>query len=277
MTALTGLEKLKVVLLCAGEGTRLRPLTHYIPKCLVPIHGRPLLSYWLELFLNVGVQKVLINTHYKSELVTKYVQASKFSDLVEISHEPTLLNTAGTVKNNLEFIDEGPVMLVHADNLSVFDLREFYQAYLSRPAGSILTMMTFDSSTPESCGIIEENQNGLVVQFHEKVANPPGHRANAAVYIFGSEVLEMIRQHPTATMDFSLDIIPRCLGRINTFHNHLYHRDIGTMSSWMASQLDFMPHSPIQTDIAYLNVFKESGAVSHMMNEGEDRFLRGLS
>ena len=67
---------MRALLLAAGLGTRLRPLTNYLPKCLVPIHGRPLLDYWLETLLENGIEQVLINTHYMAPMVQQYLKKS---------------------------------------------------------------------------------------------------------------------------------------------------------------------------------------------------------
>ena len=99
-------------------------------------------------------------------------------------------------------------------------------------------MMTFDTDAPQSCGIVEE-QAGVVVAFHEKVANPPGTRANAAVYIFEPEVLDFLASLGKPVIDLSTEVLPHFLGRIHTFHNTWYHRDIGTLASLALAEREF--------------------------------------
>ena len=102
-----------------------------------------------------------------------------------------------------------------------------------------MTMMTFDTDSPSSCGIVETDEEGVVVQFHEKVANPPGVRANAAVYIMEPDVLDFIATLDQRFADLSAEVIPRFLGRIATFHSSEYHRDIGTPEGLRLAQTEY--------------------------------------
>lgn len=94
---------MRALLLAAGFGTRLLPLTERLPKCLVPINGRPLLDYWLENLLKGGVEEVIINTHYLAPLVHQFLNQSSWSSRVTIVHEERLLGTGGTILKNREF------------------------------------------------------------------------------------------------------------------------------------------------------------------------------
>jgi mannose-1-phosphate guanylyltransferase len=99
-------------------------------------------------------------------------------------------------------------------------------------------MMTFDTDAPQTCGIVEERA-GVVVAFHEKVANPPGTRANAAVYIFEPEVIAFMAKLKKAVIDLSTEVLPHYLGRMCTFHNDQYHRDIGNLESLAMAEREF--------------------------------------
>jgi mannose-1-phosphate guanylyltransferase len=230
---------MRALLLSAGLGTRLRPVTDHIPKCLVPINGRPLLSYWLELLVGAGIRKILINTHYLPESVNAYIDRSGYAEFITTVFEEKLLGTGGTLLRNRRFFEGGPAMLIHADNLSKFDISGFMQAYARRPAGVEMTMMTFTTDSPESCGIVELDQLGVVRAFHEKVGNPPGRLANAAVYIVSPAVIDFIASLGKEVVDFSTEVLPHYLGRINTFHNPVYHRDIGTVESLRRAEKEY--------------------------------------
>lgn len=240
---------MNALLLAAGLGTRLRPLTDTVPKCLVPIAGRPLLAYWLELLFEHGrVQEVVINTHHLPGPVQAFCSGSPYRDRVHLVHEEQLLGTAGTLQAQLPRLSGGDVLVAHADNLTLFDPLAFQARHQARPPGCVLTMMTFDAQDPRLCGVVELTEQGVVTAFHEKVAQPPSNLANAAVYLFSPEALGMIpgclAQGPGAgsgTADISLDLIPRLLGRVCTFHNSLYHRDIGHAAALAAAQTEFPP------------------------------------
>jgi mannose-1-phosphate guanylyltransferase len=230
---------MRALLLSAGLGTRLRPVTDHTSKCLVPINGRPLLSYWLDLLVGAGIKKILINTHYLPESVNDYIGRSGYSEFITTVFEEKLLGTGGTLLKNRRFFEGGPIMLIHADNLSKFDVSGFMRAYVRRPAGMEITMMTFTTDSPESCGIVELDQLGVVRAFHEKVGNPPGRLANAAVYIVSPAVIDFIASLGKEVVDFSTEVLPHYLGRINTFHNPVYHRDIGTVESLRRAEKEY--------------------------------------
>jgi len=219
----------KALLLAAGLGTRLRPLTDVWPKCLMPIQKRPLLEYWLGIVKRVGIDSALVNLHYHFDVVKEFLDQSQFSSWVGGVYEDTLLGTAGTLRKNADYFKDSTVMLVHADNWCCCDFSDFVSYHHERrPAGTVITMMTFNCEVPQSCGIVELNQDGIVIGFHEKVENPPGSLANAAVYLIEPEVLEWIIDNPDVS-DFSADVIPNYIGKIATWENTHLHTDIGTI------------------------------------------------
>lgn len=238
---------MKALLLAAGLGTRLRPLTDAVPKCLVPVAGRPLLAYWLELLFEHGqVREVVINTHHLPGPVQAFCGSSPYGDRLHLVHEERLLGTAGTLNAQLSRLNGGDVLVAHADNLTLFDPLAFEARHKARPPGCLLTMMTFDAQDPRQCGVVELNEQGVVTAFHEKVAQPPSNLANAAVYLFSEEALGMVPEvmpHSSGAAsgiaDISLDLIPRLMGRVCTFHNSLYHRDIGHAAALAAAQSEF--------------------------------------
>lgn len=230
---------MRALLLAAGLGIRLRPVTEQIPKCLVPIHGKPLLEYWLDALLPNGIREVLINTHHLAEMVEAFCSASQWRDRITLVYEPELFGTGGTILANRNFFAREAFLVAHADNLSRFSVQAFQEAHTKRPAVAVMTMMTFDTDSPSTCGIVETNAEGLVVRFHEKVENPPSCRANAAVYIIDPQVVDFIASLGERFVDLSTEVIPRMLGRIATFHNTDYHRDIGTLESLRCAEAEY--------------------------------------
>ena len=229
---------MKALLLAAGLGTRLKPLTDIWPKCLMPIRGRPLLEYWLGILHNSGINDVLVNTHYFSKYVEEFLGQSHFSNWVSSVYEIELLGTAGTIRNNIDFCKDSTILLAHADNWTCCDFSDFLQYHHNkRPKGTVMTMMTFTCPNPSTCGIVELDCNGVVVEFHEKVKNPPSKLANAAVYLIEPEVVEWIKKHSKVT-DFSTEVLPQFVGKIATWENKKIHRDIGTIDMLKKAQTD---------------------------------------
>lgn len=229
---------MKALLLAGGLGTRLRPVTDTVPKCLVPIRGKALLDYWLEMLTEAGVGPFIVNLHYLPEPVRAHIAASPFRDQILQSYEPELLGTGGTILNLRAHLEDGPFMVIHADNLSRFDVRGFMAAHAHRPAGCELTLMTFETDRPESCGILERDARGVVQAFHEKVANPPSRLANGAVYILEPSLFGLLEGLGKPVIDLSTEVIPRLMGKIMTYDNRTYHRDIGTLESLAQAQVD---------------------------------------
>jgi mannose-1-phosphate guanylyltransferase len=228
---------MKALLLAGGFGTRLKPLTDKTPKCLVPVNGKPLLDYWLDMLIDAGIDRILINTHYLSEQVINHCNNSPFKGRIDLIYENELLGTAGTLRFNQSYFD-GPIFLAHADNFSIFEPKEFFLKHQNRSLCCSATMMTFTTDTPKSCGVVETNEMGELVGYHEKVQNPPGNCANAAVFILENECLHWLKELPDAT-DFCKDVIPLKFREFNTFHNTIYHRDIGTIDSLNQANIDY--------------------------------------
>jgi len=231
---------LRALLLAAGLGTRLRPITDSVPKCLVRIAGRPLLDYWVEMLYQGGIADILVNTHYLPDAVRSYVEDCPYPVRLTTTYEENLLGTGGTLLKNRDFFRGEAAMLIHADNLSIFDVNAFVRTYEEREKNIEITMMTFDTPEPEACGIVELDEHGIVRAFHEKVKSPPGNRANGAVYITAPSVVRFLAGLGKERIDFSTEVLPHYMGRINTFHNTLYHRDIGTVESLLAAQTDYL-------------------------------------
>ena len=223
---------MRVLLLAAGLGTRLRPLTDSIPKCLVPIGGKPLLQIWLERLSEAGFGPFLINTHYLYEQVEAFIEKSQFKDQVTLVYEPELLGTAATLIKNVDFFRGEDGMVLHADNYCMANLEDFRNAHKKRPEGCEITMMTFRTDNPKSCGIVELDERGIVVGFHEKINNPPGNLANGAVYIFSPELLWIIGKQLGTVTDFSVDVLHLFMGRIFSYETKKIFIDIGTMQAY---------------------------------------------
>ena len=230
---------MRALLLAAGMGSRLRPITDTIPKCLVPIHGRPLLAYWLDLIFEAGIERALINTHYLANQVNAFVETSKWRDRIDLVYEPELLGTGGTIWSNRDYLRGGDFLLAHADNLTDFDVEAFEQAHRNRPTDCAMTMLSFRTDDPRSCGVLELDENGIVVAFHEKVENPPGNLANGAVYIFTDEIFKILSRLEGPFIDLSTEVIPDLVGRILAFETSGYHRDIGNQESLRRAEIEF--------------------------------------
>ena len=237
------MNEVRALLLAAGLGTRLHPLTKKWPKCLMPIGKRPLLEYWLETLCSINVREVLVNLHHHSQIVQEFLNRARFSDWVHAVYEETLLGTAGTLRSNKDFFQDCTTLLVHADNWCQYDFADFLNYHQKhRPEHCSITMMTFESPTPETSGIVETDTKGVVFAYHEKSNRPLGNQANGAVYLLEPEALKWIEKHNDIS-DFSTEVLPQFMGRIATWKNNGIHRDIGALPMLKLAQSDPQPIS----------------------------------
>ena len=220
---------IKALLLAAGLGTRLKPYTLEKPKCLIEINGEPILGRWIKTLGSIGCNSCLINTHYLANQVENYCRALPIQEMqVETCYEKNLLGTAGTLIANQKFFDSTLGIMLHADNFTNICLDELIVAHLNRPSVCLLTMLTFTTDDPQSCGIVKTNEKGVVTEFFEKVKNPPGNQANGAVYVFDNDLFSEIKNINPEASDFSSEILPKLVGKIYAWHTDEPYIDIGT-------------------------------------------------
>lgn len=234
-------NNLSALLLAAGVGSRLKPLTNSWPKCLMPIGNKPLLEYWLSMLYELQITKTLVNLHHHHEIVERFLSRDHFKHWVFLNYEKNLLGTAGTIRNNYNFFKNDTLLLIHADNWCQCNFSDFLDFHFNRrPKNCLITMMTFTADNPSECGIVELNNQKVVTSFHEKVINPPSNIANAAIYLLEPEVSSWIFQEDNIS-DFSTQVLPKFIGKIASWHNDLIHRDIGTLANLRKAQLDPRP------------------------------------
>jgi mannose-1-phosphate guanylyltransferase len=227
----------KAVLLIAGLGTRLRPLTNSIPKCLLPINGEPLLGIWFEKLVAAGVSEVLINTHWLADQVSDYVEKNCPPELkVTVFYEQQLLGSAGTLAANRDFFGSDPFFIIYGDNLSDVNLADLYASHLKhRP---VLTLSTFEAEFPERCGIAEIDHQQIIQGFVEKPQTPLSNRAAAGIYVAEPEIFDYFPQQKTlSVLDLGFDVIPRLIGKMRNYSIDKLI-DIGTFENYQKANED---------------------------------------
>jgi mannose-1-phosphate guanylyltransferase len=222
---------MKAILLAAGYGTRLRPITHTIPKCLVPVRGRPLLMWWIDLLEQHRFDQLLINTHHRAEQVISFVDSirTRTSLDITVTYETVLLGSAGTLKRNLDFVrNEEWVLVANADNFTNANLSRFVEVHRSFPTACTLGL--FHTSRPSSCGIVELDPGGLVISYVEKPEHPRSRLANAGIYCFHPSLIAGFPD--TVPLDLGHDVLPALTGQMHgtVLDGFLY--DIGTLDDY---------------------------------------------
>lgn len=132
---------MKALVLAAGFGTRLRPLTRWLPKPLFPLDGRPLLDIIIQKLVDAGCEAVAVNTHHLSEKIVSHLQAGDYPIPVAPVYEPEILGTGGAIRNLIDFWDERPFFVVNSDILFDIDLDRLYRFHLSHSDPATLVLV----------------------------------------------------------------------------------------------------------------------------------------
>ncbi|RME75853.1 MAG: nucleotidyltransferase family protein [Chloroflexi bacterium] len=197
------------MILAAGEGRRLRPLTLHMPKPMLPVAGKPLLEHIIIHLRKCGITELAINLHHLPDAVTSYFgDGSAWGVSLRYSIEEQLLGSAGGVKRLESFFDD-TFVVYYGDLLTWADLRPLVTYH--RVMGGIATMGLYRVPDPWNRGIVDLDPQGWITRFVEK---PPRHEvfsdlANAGIYVLEPDVLADI---PADTpYDFGHDVFPALL------------------------------------------------------------------
>ncbi len=237
---------MKAFLLAAGNGTRLRPLTDSVPKCLLPIQGVPLLEIWLKNCKSAGITDVLVNTHAHVGAIREFAAKQRTGVSLYIAEEPELLGSAGTVAGNRDFVaGEKAFFILYADVLTNIELRrmlEFHQQK-SLPA----TLGIYQVPDPTRCGIVTTNENSIIQEFVEKPSQPVGNWAFAGVMIAGPKLFDFLPAQLPADLGF--DVLPRMIGKMSAYRVSEYLLDIGTLSNYQHAQQSWPGLAQLQSAV----------------------------
>lgn len=217
------------VILCAGEGTRLRPLTYEIPKPLLHVGGRPLLGWNLEVLARAGVEDVVINLHHKPERIMSFLgDGANFGVTVHYSFEEELLGTAGALDRMRGHLSERFLVVYGDVVIDDFPFDKLF--YFHREHPGIGTVVLQETDRPEDCDIAEIDPQGRIVAWHPTPGDfRYGRWGNAAVYLLEPRILSYLPRG--ARWDFVRDLFPQVIAAGETlwaFISPVELLDIGT-------------------------------------------------
>ena len=216
---------MKAFLLAAGKGTRLRPLTFNIPKCLVPVNGKPLIDYWFDLFELYGIDEILINTSHLAETVQEYVRDHSRGLRVKVVYEEVLLGSGGTIKKNRDFVEgEESFFVFYADNLTNINLLNMIEFHKENQKD--ITLVLFRVPNPRECGIIEMDGDSSIISFIEKPENPVSDLAFAGIMLSSPGLMDFFPDKDI--FDLGHDVLPLVAGSASGYILDDYLLDIGT-------------------------------------------------
>jgi NDP-sugar pyrophosphorylase family protein len=226
---------MRAMIMAAGKGTRLRPITDLVPKPMAPIVSRPALYHILRLLNRHGVDEVVINLHHLADTITDYFGDGAWMGLnITYSFEEELLGTAGGVKNNESFLSGGTFLVVSGDALTDFDLTGLVAAHRRR--GSVATLAVKEVADPSHYGVVVANEDDRVVGFQEKprIEEARSRMCNCGIYVFEPQIFDYIL--PGQFDDFGSRVFPDLLRQGVPFHiweGNSYWSDVGNLGEYI--------------------------------------------
>lgn len=231
---------MRVMIMAAGKGTRLRPLTDLVPKPMAPIVNRPALYHILRLLGRHGFREVVINLHHMPQTITEHFGSGASLGMeIVYAFEPELLGTAGGVKNNADFLGGDTFLVMSGDALTDIDLTGIVAAHRRR--GSIATLAVKEVADPSLYGVVVADDDDRVVGFQEKPTREEAlsRLCNCGIYVFEPEILTHIP--PGQFDDFGRRLFPDLLRHHVPFHAHTvkgYWSDVGNLGEYVQGNAD---------------------------------------
>ena len=232
---------MKAVILVGGEGTRLRPLTYHVHKCMAPVLNRPFLEHMIYYLKEHGVDDIILALCYLPESIkTHFGDGSTFGVKLTYVLEDSPLGTAGAVKNTEKHL-EGPFLVFNGDIFTDIDLGEMFS--LHRDRGAKVTIALTPVEDPSAYGVVETDSQGKVKRFVEK---PPREEAttnmiNAGIYILDEDILRDIP--PNTFYMFEHNLFPLLLEKgapVYSYPSHARWIDMGTPGKYLDLHHDLL-------------------------------------
>jgi mannose-1-phosphate guanylyltransferase len=231
---------MKAMLLAAGLGTRLRPLTYELPKPMVPILGRPVMEHILRLLARHGFDDVIANLHYFPDLIRgRFGDGSDYGLRLAYSFEPELMGTAGGVRNARKHFGDETFLVISGDALTDIDLTALMKTH--REKGGIATLALKRVDDPREFGVVIVADDGRIQGFQEKPdpAEALSNLGNCGIYVFEPEIFDYFPE--TEFVDWAQDVFPALLDGDIPFHSHeidAYWNDIGSVGEFVQGNFD---------------------------------------
>ncbi len=247
---------MRAMLLAAGLGTRLRPLTYEVAKPMVPVLGRPVMDHILRLMARHGFDDVIANLHYHPEQIEeRFGDGSKWGVGLSYTHEPELLGTAGGVANARDHFGDETFLIISGDALTDIDLTALWEVH--RAKGGIATLSLKRGDDPSQIGVVITGDDGRIQGFQEKPdpAEALSNLGNCGIYVMEPEIFDYFPDRPF--VDWALDVFPALLEQDVAFYGHEiddYWNDIGNIKEFRQGNFDALTGEvAVEFDRACLN------------------------
>ena len=233
---------MQALILAGGKGTRLRPLTVYTPKPIVPICNRPFLLYQIDTLRRAGITDITLSLSYQQNKIEQLLgDGSDYGVALRYKVEPQPMGTAGAYKFAEELIRE-PTVVFNGDILTDLDLKAVIREHNERKAMATVVLAPVDN--PRSYGLVETESDGRIRQFLEKPREDEitVNTINAGTYVLEPKVLDYIPAGENHSFEYGL--FPNLLARQEAFYAHIPQRtywiDIGTPERYLTAHHDLL-------------------------------------
>ena len=242
---------MKAMVLAAGLGTRLRPITYAVPKPMAPVLNRPVMEHIVRLLVRNGFDEAIANLHWFPETIEGHFgDGSQFGIELSYSLEEKLLGTSGGVRNAADFLGDS-FLVISGDALTDIDLaamREFHESH-----DGIATLATKRVSDTTQFGVAITGADGRIQGFQEKPepAEALSDLANCGIYMFRSQIFDFFpapgtskaagEDDPAGFADWAMDVFPALLENDVPFYSHeieAYWNDVGNLDELRQGNLD---------------------------------------
>ena len=222
------------MVLAAGLGTRLRPLTYEITKPMVPVLDRPVMEHILDLLDRHSFEHVIANLHYFPDTIREH-----FGERLEYRYEPELLGTAGGVRGCADFFGDEAFLVISGDALTDIDLAALTARH--RQSGGIATLAVKKVADTREFGVVLHDREGRITGFQEKPAPEEAlsDLGNCGIYVFDPKIFDYFPERPF--VDWAQDVFPVLLENDVPFHIHEvreYWNDVGSLSELRQGTFD---------------------------------------
>ena len=239
---------MQALILAGGKGTRLRPLTVYTPKPIVPVLNRPFLLYQIEILARAGITEIVLSLSYQPDKIEDLLgDGSDYGVKLRYITEPNPMGTGGAYKFAADAIRETTVVF-NGDILTDVDISSIIAFH--REAKSEATIALVPVDDPSAYGLVETNPEHQVLRFLEKpkpedIAKININTINAGIYILEPSILDLIPKDENCSFEYN--VFPSILEKQKRFYAYVltenYWRDLGNPKSYLEAHHDFFSGS----------------------------------
>ena len=235
---------MQALILAGGKGTRLRPLTVYTPKPIVPVMNRPFLLYQIEILAKAGIEDIVLSLSYQPDKIADLLgDGSDFGVNLSYVTEPSPMGTGGAYRFAAENLND-TVVVLNGDILTDIDISSLIDFHRHRSAEATISLATVDD--PTAYGLVETDDDRRVLRFLEK-PKPDAIRSggvntiNAGIYVLEPSILKFIPEGEARSFEY--DVFPSILEKKLPFFAYImeetYWRDLGNAKSYLEAHHDF--------------------------------------